>query len=180
MNKCLLFQESRIHKIKILLATKISNVEENKVSTNDYSKEQCFNKSNTNKVIDVEFTSHYIICHGKEWIHKINIDKNQLKYSQGTINHILEIIRSTMKKQCDINNSKVVPLVLDPSQLDRVMVSRNQQQMRTESVIINGKQHVDDKTQKQDTENLLKKNLICTVCGMNFDNKKLSFTSHIK
>lgn len=180
MNKSVFLQESRIHKIKILLATKISNVEGNPSSANDHNKEQCFNKSNTNKVIDVEFTSHYIICHGREWIHKISIDNSQLKYSQGTINHILEVIRSTMKKQCEKNNSKVVPLVLDPSQLDRVMVSRNQQQIRTESVIINGKKYVDDKIHKQDIKTSLKKNLVCTECGLNFENKQLSFTSHIK
>lgn len=85
-----------------------------------------------------------------------------------------------MKKQCEKNNSKVIPLVLDPSQLDRVMVSRNQQQMRTESVIINGNKRVDDKTHKQDIKTPLKKKWVCAVCGLNFENKQLFFTSHIK
>lgn len=65
----------------------------------------------TCKVIDVEFTANYIISHGIEWIHEINVNDDQLQlYSQETIDHILEAIQSTMKKQCDIHNSKVNPL----------------------------------------------------------------------
>jgi len=65
----------------------------------------------TSKVIEVEFIANYIINHGVEWVHEISVDEDQLQtYSQETIDHILEVIRSTMKKQCDIHNSKVFPL----------------------------------------------------------------------
>lgn len=175
----ILLQESRIHKIKILLSPKINNAKENLSLIKDHNNEPSIDESNTNKVIEVEFTSHYIICHGREWIHKIIIENNQLKYSQRTVKHILEIIHSTMKKQCEKKNSTVVPLVLNPSQLDRVMISRKQQQMRTESVIIDGQKHLDDKINKQSVEKSLKKYLVCTICGLNFENKR-SYIKHIK
>lgn len=54
--------------------------------------------------------ANYIINHGVEWVHEITVDEDQLQtYSQETVDHILEVIRSTMKKQCDIHNSKVFP-----------------------------------------------------------------------
>lgn len=165
-----------------MISTKTNNIKNNAFLTENNNEKQCLNVNN--KVIYIEFMAEYVICHGREWIYEIKVDVNQLKYSQETIDHILEVICSTMKKQCETNNSKVVPLPISPLNLDRVVVSNNQHHIRTKSVIINGKEQVDDEVRKKAAEilkkkELIKRNLICKTCGMKLESI-VSYTRHIK
>lgn len=54
-----------------------------------------------------------------------------------------------MKKQCETNNSKVVPSTIAPLNIGRVVVSSNQQHILTKSVIIKGKKQVNDEVPKK-------------------------------
>lgn len=178
-----LLQERRKHKIKILISNK-NNI--NKIQTISAAPQNEPPQSSNcnNKVIHVEFVAKYIMCHGREWIHEIIINEKQLNYSQETIDHVIKVIQCTMKKQCENNNTKVVPLPISQSKICRVVVPKNPQELQTESVIIDGKKYVDDEIRKKaaemlESKNPLKKCWICPKCGLTLDDKQ-SFTAHIK
>lgn len=89
-----------------------------------------------------------------------------------------------MKKQCEKNNAQVVPLPIPPIYLDRALVPHSKQNIRTESVIINGKKHDNDEIKKKNSEMLKTKEPLtkwwsCNKCNAQFDNKH-SFVVHFR
>ncbi|XP_050438114.1 uncharacterized protein LOC126844193 isoform X2 [Adelges cooleyi] len=168
--------ESRMHKIKILIADK-QYINAHAVPIPHQR------SSNNNKIIEVEFKADYILCHGREWVHGIHVDVKQLEYTQETIDQILQVIKVTMKKQCAETNSKMTPLPISSSSLERC-ISRQANNMRTESVIIDAKKQINDEIKKKAAEMLMKKEplkrgWICKKCGLKLETRQ-SFIAHTR
>ncbi|XP_050527505.1 zinc finger protein 624-like isoform X2 [Daktulosphaira vitifoliae] len=168
-------KESRKHKIKILIPGK-----NNKVSCVESKKPS--NITDKNKIIEIEFLANYIICHGKEWVHEIHVSESQLKYSQNTIDQILEVIKVTMNKQCQNNNSKVVPLTILPSCLERVVLPKNS--IRTDPINDDYTNQINDEIRIKAAEILIKrksmkKGWICKKCGLKLDSRQL-LIAHVR
>jgi len=139
--------------------------------------------TSTNNIIDVEFEVKYAICHGKEWIQEINIDKSKLKYSQETIDQIIKVISCTMKKQSTTYNSNVAPSTLLPLCLDKDVISQNKKQIQTESIINDETKLVVDKVINKDTVILKKivrrkKSWLCEKCDLKLDDRQSLIKHH--
>lgn len=162
-------QARRKHQIKILISANPNN-----------NNNELINISNdthlTNKVINIEFIADYVITHCKEWIHAIIIDNDQLKtFSQETINHVLEVIRFTMKKLCN-KNSKADVLPLSPLNLDKNIVSLDKK-VQTKTVIKDEKNLYAQKIETPNIKEIQK--YACKRCDLKMNSKK-SFSSYIK
>lgn len=165
----LFLQARRKHQIKILISTKPNNNDELKTNSND--------KHLTNKVVNIEFIADYVISNYKEWIHAIIIDNDELKtFSQETINHILEVIRTTMKKQCNNQNSKADVLPLPILNLDKNVTSQDEKG-QTKTDIKNKKNLYGKKIKTPNIKEIQK--YTCKRCDLKMNSKK-SFGSYIK
>lgn len=134
--------------------------------------------SNNTKVIYVKFMTEYVICHGREWINKIHINKDELKYPKETIDEMLKIMHDTMKSQIEKNDSQNDPPPKLSLPSNRIKVTSSQQVQTTPHANIDSK--IFEETNETLKENkALKKKWICTRCGLKIDNEEY-YTTHIK
>lgn len=118
-----------------------------------------------------------MISHCKEWIHEIIIDNDQLKtFSQETINHILEVIGSTMKKLSNNHNSKTDVLPLSPLNLDKNIISQDEK-VKTKTVLMDKKNLYGKIIETSNIKEIQK--YTCKRCDLKMNSKK-SFNSYIK